>query len=106
MLGIGISGTGGAFIANGRISELLGPFDLYGVSGGPRPYTGGVDLSVGGDVRVLQVSGGLTIGLPIEFHAGPTNTVVVLEDSSLLDLPNLAVTWAMLDLILTAQSWF
>ena len=106
MLGLGVSATGGYFIANGRISELLGPFDIYGGSGGPKPYTGGVDVSVGGEIVVFQLSGGLSIGLPVELHAGPTNTVLVLEDSAFLNLPTLAGIWASLDLILTVQSWF
>jgi RHS repeat-associated protein len=106
MLGLGVSATGGYFIANGRIPELLGPFDLYGVSGGPKPYSGGVDVSVGGDIVVFQLAGGLSVALPIEFHAGPTTTLVVIEDSAYLNLPSLAGIWASLDLILAVQSWF
>ena len=105
MLGWGISSTSGAFAANGRISEILGPFFVRGVSGGPPPYTGGVDVASAGDVLFAAVSGGLSYGVPLEFHGGPTNTVVVLEDPRYLDDPTLDPIWTFIDLILAVQGF-
>lgn len=56
-------------------------------------------------MTVVEVSGGLSIGIPVEFHTGPTNTIFV-SDGSLFDGGGAAVIWASLDLILAAQGWF
>jgi RHS repeat-associated protein len=103
MLGLAISGTGGYFVASGLISELLGPFDVYGASAGYPPFTGGLAVSVGGDVAVWEISGGLSAGYPLEAYAAPTNTVLVFEDAPYFDWPQWAPLWASLDLILTVR---
>lgn len=107
MFGIGASYSAGYFGANGRVGDLLGPFDLHGGSiTVPPAYAGGIDVSTGGDVIMVEIALGLSIGLPAEFHAGTTDTALVIEDPAFLDAHGFAPVWTSLDLILAIQSWF
>ena len=54
---------------------------------------------------LAEIAAGLSFGTPAEIHAGPTNTVLVLEDPHYLDAPGLAPIWISIDLILGVQGF-
>ena len=113
----GLTLAPGLQLANGRIDDLLGIFVQTGGSRSVMSGGGsiGFDVSTGEglSIVVVDVSAGVTLSLPEifekvkgEFHILDTNTVILSEDSDLLDSQQFVPVWIMLDALLAAQSAF